>query len=348
MNMKTKHIAIIGASGYSGEELVRLLLNHPHAELVAVTSRQYAGQTLAQIFPRFASHPKSKTLRFSEPKAGRLARQADVVFLALPHGVAAEYAVPLLDAGCAVIDLSADFRLKSAKIYKDFYAHDHPAPELLKKAVYGLPEVYREQIKKASLIASPGCYPTSILLPMIPLLKAGLVKADGIIADSLSGVSGAGRKAEMDYLFCECNESVRPYGVPRHRHLSEIEEQLSLAAGAKVILQFTPHLIPVNRGILTTLYLAPSGKSVAEEQIADCYQKAYGREPFVRLLDGKNLPDTKNVVGTNVIEIAWRLDPRTGRLIVMSAEDNLVKGASGQAVQSLNLLSGWPETAGLI
>jgi N-acetyl-gamma-glutamyl-phosphate reductase len=239
--MKTKKVAVIGASGYSGEELVRLLLNHPQVELVAVTSRQNAGQTLAHVFPKFASHPKSKTLRFSEPKADLLAKQADVVFLALPHGVAAEYAVPLLEAGCEVIDLSADFRLKSAEIYQDFYGHDHPAPDLLKKAVYGLPEIYREQIKKASLVASPGCYPTSILLPLIPLLRAGLVKPTGIIADSLSGVSGAGRKAEVDYLFCECNESVRPYGVPKHRHLSEIEEQLSLTAGSNVVIQFTPH-----------------------------------------------------------------------------------------------------------
>ena len=352
--MKTKKVAIIGASGYSGEELVRLLLHHPHTELVAVTSRQYAGQTLAQVFPKFASHPKSKTLRFSDPKAELLAKQAEIVFLALPHGVAAEYAVPLLDAGCLVIDLSADFRLKNADTYKEFYAHDHPAPDLLKKAVYGLPEIYRDQIKKASLIASPGCYPTSILLPAIPLLKAGLVKPTGIIADSLSGVSGAGRKAEVDYLFCECNESVRPYGVPKHRHLSEIEEQLSLAAGEKVVLQFTPHLIPVNRGILTTLYLAPEKHFSTEaemkmlsEKISACYTKSYGHEPFVRLLEGKALPDTKNVHGTNVIEIAWRLDARTGRLIVMSAEDNLVKGASGQAIQSMNLLCGFPETAGL-
>ena len=345
--MKTKKVAVIGASGYSGEELVRLLLNHPQVELVAVTSRQNAGQTLAHVFPKFASHPKSKTLRFSEPKADLLAKQADVVFLALPHGVAAEYAVPLLEAGCEVIDLSADFRLKSAEIYQDFYAHNHPAPDLLKKAVYGLPEIYREQIKKASLVASPGCYPTSILLPLIPLLRAGLVKPTGIIADSLSGVSGAGRKAEVDYLFCECNESVRPYGVPKHRHLSEIEEQLSLAAGSNVVIQFTPHLIPVNRGILTTLYLEPAGK-LTDEKISACYAKAYGQEPFVRLLAGKALPDTKNVVGTNVLEIAWRLDPRTGRLVVMSAEDNLVKGASGQAVQSLNILSGFPETAGLV
>ncbi|MGA2853149.1 MAG: N-acetyl-gamma-glutamyl-phosphate reductase [Verrucomicrobiota bacterium] len=345
--MKTKKIAVIGASGYSGEVLVQLLLNHPHAELVAVTSRQYAGQTLAQVFPKFASHPKSKTLRFVEPNAELLAKQADVVFLALPHGVAAEFAVPLLNAGCVVIDLSADFRLKSADVYKDFYAHDHPAPDLLKKAVYGLPEIYRDEIKKSLLIASPGCYPTSILVPTIPLLKAGLVKSTGIIADSLSGVSGAGRKAEVDYLFCECNESARPYGVPKHRHLSEIEEQLSFAAGAKVTIQFTPHLIPVNRGILTTLYLAPE-KSADAEKISACFKKAYGGEPFVRLLEGKALPDTKNVAGTNVIEIAWRLDPRTGRLVVMSAEDNLVKGASGQAVQSMNLVCGWPETSGLV
>jgi N-acetyl-gamma-glutamyl-phosphate reductase len=345
--MKTKKVAIVGASGYSGEVLVQLLLSHPHAELVAVTSRQNAGQTLAQAFPKFASHPKSKFIRFSEPNAEVLAKQADAVFLALPHGVAAEYAVPLLKAGCTVIDLSADFRLKSAAIYKEFYMHDHPAPDLLKKSVYGLPEIYREQIKKSSLIASPGCYPTSILLPIIPLLKAGLVKPTGIIADSMSGVSGAGRKAEIDCLFCECNESVRPYGVPKHRHLSEIEEQLSLAAGTKVVIQFTPHLIPVNRGILTTLYLEPAEKLTGEKVYA-CYAKAYGNEPFVRLLDGKNLPDTKNVAGTNVIEIAWRLDSRTGRLIVMSAEDNLVKGASGQAVQSLNIVCGWPETAGLV
>src|ERR1700733_5445049 len=345
--MKTKKVAIVGASGYSGEELVRLLLNHPHAELVAVTSRQNAGQTMAQVFPKFASHPKSKNLRFVEPNAEVLAKQADVVFLALPHGVAAEYAVPLLDAGAVVIDLSADFRLKSAEIYKEFYAHEHPAPDLLKKSVYGLPEVYREEIKKSLLIASPGCYPTSILLPTIPLLKAGLIKPTGIIADSMSGVSGAGRKADLDYLFVECNESVRPYGVPKHRHLSEIEEQLSFAAGTKVVIQFTPHLIPINRGILTTLYLKPA-QTLTEEQITATYKKFYGEEPFVRLLEGKSLPDTKNVEGTNVIEIAWRLDPRTGRLIVMSAEDNLTKGASGQAVQSLNILYGWPETAGLV
>ncbi len=211
------------------------------------------------------------------------------------------------------------------------------------------------QIKDALLVASPGCYPTSVLLPAVPLLRAGLVQSDGIIADALSGVSGAGRKAEAAYLFCECHESARPYSVPKHRHLSEMEEQLALAAGRHVTLQFTPHLIPVNRGILTTLYFTPTRglaspgeESALNREILDCYQAAYGDEPFVRLLDGKALPDTKNVVGTNVLELAWRLDPRTGRLLVLSAEDNLLKGASGQAVQSLNIMCGFPETAGLM
>jgi N-acetyl-gamma-glutamyl-phosphate reductase len=350
-----KKAAIVGATGYSGEELVRLLLNHPGADLVAVTSRQYAGQTVARIFPRFASHPKSRALRFTAPDPALLAKEAEIIFLALPHGVAAEFAVPCLKSGRVVIDLSADFRLKSAETYREFYAHDHPAPELLQRSVYGLPEIYRKEIQQARLIASPGCYPTSILLPIIPLLRDGLIKASGIIADSLSGVSGAGRKVESDYLFCECNESARAYGLPKHRHLSEIEEQLSIVAGSPVTLQFTPHLIPVNRGILTTLYLAPTDhfQTVADagelgRKISACYQEAYRDEPFVRLLEGDVLPDTKNVVGTNFIEMAWRVDPRTGRLIVVSAEDNVVKGASGQAVQSMNIVCGFPETAGLL
>ncbi len=354
MDKKVK-VGIVGASGYSGEELARLLLTHPHVELAAVTSRQYSGQTLAQIFPRFGHYPAARRLRFSEPNIERLAAEAEIVFLALPHGVSVEFAGPLLAAGCQVIDLSADFRLRSAAVYQEFYGHAHPAPELLATAVYGLPEVYREAIRGARLIASPGCYPTSILLPTLPLLRAGLIKATGIIADSHSGVSGAGRKAELDYLFVECNESVRPYGVPKHRHLSEIEQELSLAAGGPVIIQFTPHLMPVNRGILTTLYLAPTrhfddaaGAAALNAEVAACYQAAYANEPFVRVLEGKALPDTKNVTGTNVVEFAWRVDPRTGRLVVMSAEDNIVKGASGQAVQSMNIRCGFPETAGLM
>lgn len=352
--MHGKKVAIVGASGYSGEELVRLLLLHPRAELAAVTSRQYAGQTLAQVFPRFASHPRSRDLRFCEPRAELLAKQAEVVFLALPHGVAAEFAVPLLKLGCQVIDLSADFRLKSAERYREFYAHDHPAPELLRKAVYGLPELYRAALKEALLVAAPGCYPTSVLLPTVPLLRAGLIRSEGIIADSLSGVSGAGRRPEAEYLFVECNESLRAYGVPKHRHLSEMEQELSVAAGRPVVMQFTPHLVPVNRGILTTLYLTPTepvqdreGAEAFSRRVAECFATAYGREPFVRLLDSRGLPDTKNVIGTNILEIGWRVDPRTGRLLVFSAEDNLVKGASGQAVQCFNVMCGFEETAGL-
>jgi N-acetyl-gamma-glutamyl-phosphate reductase len=352
---KTVKVGIVGASGYSGEELVRLMLSHPQAELAAVTSRQYAGQTVAQVFPKFSQYTSTKSLRFTDPNAELLAKQCDVVFLALPHGVAAEFAVPLVNAGVRVIDLSADFRLRSAETYKEFYAHDHPAPELLAKAVYGMPEIYRDRIKDALLVASPGCYPTSIILPLIPLLRAKLIKPESIIANSLSGVSGAGRKAEIDYLFVECNESVRPYGVPKHRHLSEIEQELSFAAGEPIRIQFTPHLIPVNRGILTTIYAAPckhfgtaAEMNTLAEQIEKAYRTLYANEPFLRLLEGKALPDTKNVVGTNMAEIAWRLDPRTGRLIVMSAEDNIVKGASGQAVQSMNIMCGYPETAGLL
>jgi len=348
-------VGIVGASGYSGEELTRLLLSHPGAELTAITSRQHAGQTLAQVFGKFASHPRAKTLRFTEPKAELLAKQAQVIFLALPHGVAAEFGVPLLDLGAQVIDLSADFRLKSAETYKEFYGHDHPAPALLKKSVYGLPEVYRAELKSATLVASPGCYPTSILLPVLPLIKAGVIKRDGIIADSSSGVTGAGRKLEMEYLFPECNESIRAYGMPKHRHLSEIEEQLGLAVGEPIIIQFTPHLIPVNRGILTTLYLEPAEKpetapqlNAVNEAVAAAYGAAYAGQPFVRVLEGKALPDTKNVVGTNAIEIAWRLDPRTGRLVVLSAIDNVLKGASGQAVQAFNIMAGLPETMGLL
>jgi N-acetyl-gamma-glutamyl-phosphate reductase len=358
--MKKIDVAILGASGYSGEELVRWLLRHPQARVACVTSRQNAGATLAQVFPRFASHPTARALKLIEPNLELICSALDdlhnaVAFLALPHGVALQFAKPLLEKGVRLIDLSADFRLKDASVYKDFYGQDHPAPELLAQSVYGLPEIYRQQIKNGNLVACPGCYPTSVLLPAIPLLRNGLVKATSVIADSLSGVSGAGRKLETDYLFAECNESVRAYGVPKHRHLSEMEQELGLAAGKKLVMQFTPHLIPINRGIHTTLYFAPARelngeteRRAFEQAVGNCYAEAYGKEPFVRLLEGQALPDTKNVQGTNYIEIAWRLDPRTGRLVVCSAEDNLGKGAAGQAVQCMNLMCGLEETAGLL
>jgi N-acetyl-gamma-glutamyl-phosphate reductase len=344
---KNAKVALIGASGYAGEELVRLLLGHPHVDLVAATSRQFAGKTLAEIFPRFAHDEKASALRFIDADPKQLARDAEIIFLALPHGLAAEFAKPLLSAGARVIDLSADFRVKDGAVYKEFYGHDHPAPDLLGQAVYGLPEIYRDQIRDAKLVACPGCYPTSILIPLRPLVRRKAIDRKTILVTSLSGVTGAGRKAETAYLFSECNESVRPYGVPKHRHLSEIEQELSILAGEKIVIQFTPHLVPVNRGIVTTIYADIAGDVVAVEP-AVLFSGAYGQEPFVRLLGDERLPDTKNVVGTNFIDIAWKIDNRTGRLIVMSAIDNIVKGASGQAIQCFNLMRGFPETAGLL
>jgi N-acetyl-gamma-glutamyl-phosphate reductase len=309
---------------------------------------------LAAIFPRFAGNAVADSLQFTEPNVEALAEAAEVVFLALPHGVAAEFAEPLLAAGAKVIDLSADFRLNNASVYEEFYGNAHPAPMLLEQSVYGMPELHRDAIRNAKLIASPGCYPTSILLPTVPLLRASIIKSTGIIADSISGVSGAGRNLSAGFMYTECNESARPYGIPKHRHLSEIEQELSLAADAQVTVQFSPHLIPINRGILTTLYLAPTKKFETEaeetalaEQITECLATAYADEPFVRLLPPDSLPDTKNVAHTNYLDLAWRLDLRTGRLIMTSALDNLVKGASGQAVQSLNLLCKFDETTGL-
>ncbi len=359
--MKTSiKTAIVGASGYSGEQLVQLLLRHPNVDLTVATSRQYAGKKLGAVFPSLHT---SHTLEFTTPDVGQIAREATVAFLALPHGLASEFALPLLEKGVKVFDLSADFRLRSADTYKEFYQHDHPASGLLANAVYGLPEVYRDNIKSSPLIACPGCYPTSILLPTLPLLSKGWIDPDKITADSLSGVSGAGRKAEIDYLFAECNGSLRPYGVPKHRHLSEIEQELTLGYARafpqekkKIVISFTPHLMPVNRGILTTLYFEMSEfflKSFANEpesaaaQIAREYEAAYANEPFVCLLGDQRLPDTKNVTGTNYIEIAFKIDWRMKRIVVFSAIDNILKGASGQAVQAFNIANDLPETTGL-
>ena len=343
---KTK-VAVVGASGYSGEELVRILLAHPSVDLVAATSRQLAGKSLAEVFPRFAHDKKAGALKFSTADATQIARGANIIFLALPHGLAAEFAKPLLSAGARVLDLSADFRVKDADVYREFYGHDHPAPDLLGRSVYGLPEIYRDQIRDAQLVACPGCYPTSILIPLRPVIRRKAIDRSAILVTSMSGVSGAGRKVETDYLFAECNESVRPYGVPKHRHLSEIEQELSILGGEKVVIQFTPHLVPVNRGIISTIYTTIAS-NVVNIDPAVIFNGAYGEEPFVRLLGETGLPDTKHVIGSNFIDIAWRIDKRTNRLVLMSAIDNIVKGASGQAVQCMNLMLGLPETAGLI
>ncbi len=339
--------AIVGASGYTGMELLRLLLVHPAVELTAVTSRQEAGKSLGAVFPRFKNAPGAE-LCFIEPDPDAIAATgAKAAFLALPHGVAAEIARALLERGLKVVDLSADFRLRDAAVYEEFYGHPHPAPDLLGEAVYGLPEVRTPAIQAARLVASPGCYPTSILLPLLPLLRENLIDHSTIVANSMSGVSGAGRKADLTLLFCECNESARAYGLPKHRHLSEIEQELSLAAaGEKVTISFLPHLIPVNSGIVTTT-TAMLREGVAPEAVGKALEKAYGSAPFVRLLGKGGCADTKNVTRTNFIDIGWQHDPRTGRVILMSAEDNLGKGAGGQAVQSFNLMFGLQEIDGL-
>lgn len=344
--MNLENVAVVGASGYSGEELIRLLMRHPGVELACVTSRQHAGKTIEAVFPRFQAH-KFSGVKFVESDPNKvIGSGAKIAFLALPHGLAAEFARPLLAAGLRVIDLSADFRVRDEEVYAEFYGSKHPAPELLSQSVYGLPELQRDRIRTARLVASPGCYPTSIIIPLYPLLKQRLLDPKSIVVNSMSGVSGAGRKAEPAYLFAECNENARAYGLPGHRHLSEIEQELSDAAGEKVTLSFAPHLVPMNRGILTTIHAAPS-PGISPREIFDALTAAYKDELFVRLQGGNAFPEIKNVVYTNFIDLAWRHDARTGRVILMSAEDNLVKGAAGQAIQSLNIMCGWPESAAL-
>lgn len=341
--MNLENVAVVGASGYSGEELIRLLMRHPGVNLVSVTSRQHVGKVIEEVYPRFRGLKFSKVKFVESTPETIIGSGAKYVFLALPHGLAAEFAQPLLAAGLRVIDLSADFRIQDPAVYADFYGETHPAPELLSASVYGMPELYRDQIRVANLIASPGCYPTSIILPLVPLLKKRLLDPKSIVINSMSGVSGAGRNASIDYLYVECNESARAYGLPKHRHLSEIEQELSNAAGEKVMVSFAPHLVPLNRGILTTIHAMPSS-GIGSDAITSAFEEAYGNEGFVRLLGTKALPEIKNVVYTNFIDIGWRHDPRTGRTILNSAEDNLVKGAAGQAIQSLNIMCGWPES----
>ncbi len=343
--MKTIRVAVIGASGYSGEELIRLLLRHPQATLGLVTSRKYAGEPLGRVFPRFAE----SGLRFEAPDVSRVAAEADVAFLALPHGLAAEYARPLIRAGLVVIDLSADFRLRSLETYERFYKK-HEAPELLAEAVYGLVEFYREEIAGAQLIACPGCYPTSVEIPLVPLLKQGLISPEGIAVVSMSGVSGAGRKVDLAYIFPECNESVRPYKPSGHRHTPEIEQELARAAGldpGELRISFVPHLVPVNRGIHSTILARPA-PGVTLDGILAAWRSAYDGAPFVRVLEPPGLADTKHVTLTNMVEIGAAWDAPAGRVILSSAIDNLTKGASGQAVQCLNVRFGFAETAGLV
>ena len=342
--MSKVRVAVVGASGYSGEELLRLLFRHRSCDVKIITSRQYADKPIGEVFPRFME----QEIKFSAPDTGKIASECDVAFLALPHGLASEFAIPLLESGVKVIDISADFRIKSPEKYKKYYKEDHPSPELLKTAVYGLPERYRSLIKNADLIACPGCYPTSIIMPSAPLLASGLVSHEDIIVSSMSGVSGAGRKVDLAYIFPECNESVRSYAVKGHRHLPEIEQELAVAAGKdEVTMNFVPHLVPVIRGINSTIFFKPAS-GCTSEKVAEVYHKAYGSEYFARVLPQGKLPDTKNVTMTNFCEMGFVLDDHTGRLIVASAIDNLTKGASGQAVQCMNIRFGIDEKEGLL
>jgi len=335
-------VAIIGATGYTGMELLRLLAGHPKVVVSLVTSRKEAGKTLSEIFPFLE---KFGDLTLVPPEPALIAERAEVAFLCVPHGAAARVARDLLENGLKVIDLSADFRLKAQAVYEAWY-EKHQAPELLAEAVYGLPEVYAEEIARARLIANPGCYPTASLLPLIPLLRAGLLEPQGIIIDAKSGVSGAGRSAKLPLIYCEVNEGFRAYNVARHRHTPEIEQELSRAAGVEITINFTTHLIPINRGILSTIY-APPKPGVSEADLRQALEDFYGGRPFVRVLPEGAFPNTAYVKGTNRCDIGLALDKRTGLLILVSAIDNLVKGASGQAVQNLNLMAGWPEDLGL-
>lgn len=344
--MKKLRVGVTGASGYAGIELMRILGRHPNVELAAVTSRSLEGRPVVEDMP-LLRHIFSDDFKFikSDPAEQAKMDDIDLWFLALPHGVAAEYARELLAAGKTVIDLSADFRLGSLERYLEFYKTVHPAPDLLKLGKYIIPELF-EISKSDRLIACPGCYPTSILMPLIPLMREKAAPASGIVIDSYSGVSGGGRKADLMYSYCVRNESMTAYGLPKHRHLSEIEEQLSIASGSDAVVQFIPHLSPATRGIFTTIVLPSKFEGV--EKVYEIWGKYYDSKKFVKVLPSGRQPDTLYVSGTNRVDISAVYDSRTKNLIITSAVDNLIKGASGQAVQIMNLMCGFDEEAGLL
>ncbi len=336
-------VAVVGASGYTGVELLRLLYGHPEVAVTCITSEQSAGRPVADVFPTLRGR-YAQLLENLEPV--RVAGKADLIFTALPHKAAMEVVPTFLELGKRVVDLSADYRFSDAAVYEKWY-EPHMNPENLKEAVYGLPEVRREKIAGARLVGNPGCYPTSVILGLMPLLKNGLIDPSTIISDSKSGTSGAGRGAKVDNLYCEVNEGFKAYGVGGvHRHIPEIEQELSLLAGERITITFTPHLVPMDRGILSTIYARLTGNhSVAD--LVKLYAGFYGGEPFVRVLPAGNVPSTAHVRGSNFCDIGLSVDSRTGRVIVVSAIDNLVKGAAGQAVQNMNIMCGFPETMGL-
>ena len=335
-------VAIVGASGYTGVELTRILSRHPEVELVCVTSRQYAGKELAEVFPSLRGITE---LKCEDVSPADLARRADCIFTAVPHQTAMSLVPLFLDAGCKVVDLSADFRIHDAAVYEQWY-QAHTAADLLAEAVYGLPELHRTAIAKSSLVANPGCYPTSAILGLAPLLLEGLVDPSTLIVDSKSGTSGAGRGALVGSLFCEVADGFRAYKVGEHRHTPEIEQELSLLCKSEVKISFTPHLVPMSRGILSTIY-AKTAKATDQKTLHGLYRSFYEDEYFVRVLPEGAVPATQYVRGSNFCDIGCKYDPRTGRVVILSAIDNLVKGAAGQAVQNMNLMHGLNERTGL-
>ncbi|MDD2960118.1 MAG: N-acetyl-gamma-glutamyl-phosphate reductase [Lachnospiraceae bacterium] len=334
---------IIGSTGYAGQELVRLLLQHPETEIVWYGSRSYIDQQYADVYRNMFRLVDAKCL---DDNMEELAKAADVVFTATPQGLCASLVNENILSQTKIIDLSADFRIKDVKVYEKWYGLEHKSPEFIPEAVYGLCEINREDVKKARLVANPGCYTTCSILTMYPLVKEGLVDPHSIIIDAKSGTSGAGRGAKLPNLFCEVNESIKPYGVTNHRHTPEIEEQLGYAAGEPILINFTPHLVPMNRGILATEY-ASLKDGVTEAMVQAAYEKYYKNEYFIRLLGSGVYPETRWVEGSNFVDIGYKIDERTCRIVAMGAIDNLVKGAAGQAVQNMNLLFGLPENTGL-
>lgn len=335
--------AIIGATGYVGQELFRILYSHPQVEVTKVTSVSYIGKKYADVYQNFN---KITDLSCSEDDTEKIAQECDVMFVALPHGIASKKITKTILDKCKVIDIGADFRIKDKNTYEQWYGVEHYGEEVLKEAVYGLCEIYKDEIKKARLIANPGCYTTCSILSLYPLVKEGLINTDTIVIDAKSGVTGAGRKPDLGTSFCECNESIKAYKVASHRHTPEIEQELSLACGKNINLIFTPHLTPMNRGILATCY-AKLQEKTDYENLQNIYKKYYGDKYFVRLLKQGLFPETNRVKGSQFIDIGFTIDTRTNSVIVIGAIDNLIKGAAGQAIQNMNLMFGFNEYTAL-
>ena len=335
---------IIGATGYAGNELARLLLGHKEVEVAWYGSRSYIDQKYADVYQNFFKLVDAKCM---DDNMAALADEVDVIFTATPQGLCASLVNEEILSKAKVIDLSADFRIKDVKTYEKWYGIEHKSPQFIEEAVYGLCEVNREDIKGARLIANPGCYTTCSILTAYPLAKEGLIDMDTLIIDAKSGTSGAGRGAKVPNLYCEVNENMKAYGVATHRHTPEIEEQLGYASGKEVVINFTPHLVPMNRGILATEY-AKLTKDVTWEEVKAVYDKYYANEKFVRVLEKDVYPETKWVEGSNYVDVNFKIDPRTNRVIMMGAMDNLVKGAAGQAIQNMNIMFGLDEKEGLM